>query len=295
MPDSPPPPVARGTIRFGHSPDPDDAFMFYGFAEGATTIRGYRVEHVLRDIQTLNEIALAGHDPLEVTAISAHAYPRLADRYAVLFCGASMGKGYGPIVVAREDGPGSIEDLAGKRVAIPGELTTAYLVAQLLLPDFDALVHPFDQIPEAVATGAFDAGIVIHEGQITYGDRGLVRIVDLGEAWFEETALPLPLGLDVVRKDLGPDLMREIARGFAASIDYAFAHEEAAVAYALDFGRGLDTERTRRFVRMYVNDLTLDMGEEGRRALDTLFRRAAGAELIEPVDEIEVVRPPGDP
>lgn len=293
MSDSSRPSVARRTIRFGHSPDPDDAFMFFGFAEDATRIEGYAVEHVLRDIQSLNEIAITGDDPLEVTAISAHAYPKVADRYAVLFCGASMGTGYGPIVVARKDGPGKVEALAGRRVAIPGELTTAYLVAQLLLPEFDPVVHEFDRIPEAVAAGAFDAGIVIHEGQITYGERGLEKVVDLGEAWFEETGLPLPLGLDVVRKDLGPELMRTIARGFAASIDYAFAHEDEAVAYALDFGRGLDTERTRRFVKMYVNDLTLDMGERGHRALETLFRRASQAGLIEPVEDIELIRPGG--
>lgn len=286
-PDTP----ARGAegpvLRFGHSPDPDDAFMFYGLAKGAVTIRDYAVEHVLEDIQTLNERAMSG--ALEVTAISAHAWPEVADRYWIMHCGASMGLGYGPIVVARPDGPDSVEALAGGTLAIPGRLTTAWLVAQLHLPEVEARVVMFDDIPRAVAEGEVDAGLVIHEGQITYGDAGLVKLIDLGEAWEAESGLPLPLGLDVVRRDLGRDLAGDVAKGLHDSIAYAFEHEDDAVAYALDFGRGLDTERARTFVKMYVNELTLDMGEEGRRALETLFARGAEAGLIAPVGSIETI------
>ena len=284
MPD---PAIETGVLRFGHSPDPDDAFMFFGLAEGAVKIRDFRVEHVLHDIQTLNEMAMAG--AIEITAISAHAYPSVADRYWIMRCGASMGIGYGPILVARPGGPDGIPALSGKRVAIPGLLTTAYLVAQLYLPEFDAVVHPFDDIPRAVAEGEVDAGLVIHEGQITYGDQGLEKIGDLGVVWQEDTGLPLPLGLDVVRKDLGRELAEDVSRGLADSIRYAFAHEDDAVAYALDYGRGLDTERARTFVKMYVNEYTRDMGDEGRAALETLFANAAAAGLTAPVRAIDLV------
>jgi 1,4-dihydroxy-6-naphthoate synthase len=275
------------TLRIGHSPDPDDAFMFYGLAHGAVRIRDFAIEHVLEDIQTLNEFALSG--AIEVTAISAHAYPRVADRYWIMHCGASMGRGYGPIVVARPGGATSLAELARRRVAIPGPLTTAYLVARLYLPPFDAIFVPFDRILEVVARGDVDAGIVIHEGQITYGEHGLVRIADLGALWLDGTDLPLPLGLDVVRKDLGRDLAGEIAQALAASIRYAFEHEDAAVGYAMRWGRGLDHERSRTFVRMYVNEYTLDMGEDGRRALETLFERGARAGLLPPVEALELV------
>ncbi|HUP20216.1 MAG TPA: MqnA/MqnD/SBP family protein [Gemmatimonadota bacterium] len=275
------------TLRFGHSPDPDDAFMFYGLAEGAVRIRDYGVEHVLHDIQTLNEMAAEGS--LEATAISAHAWPSVAEKYWIMRCGASMGIGYGPIVVARPDGPASLEDLSGRRVAIPGPLTTAYLVARIFLPEFEAVPIEFDRIPDAVTAGEVEAGLVIHEGQITYADQGLVKLGDLGVIWRDDTGLPLPLGLDVVRKDLGRELAGEISRGLAASIEYAFDHEDDAVAYALEFGRGLDTERARTFVKMYVNEYTRDMGEEGRTALATLFERGAAAGLIHPVGEIELI------
>jgi len=279
--------IETPVLRFGHSPDPDDAFMFFGLARGAVTIRDFKVEHVLHDIQTLNEMAMSG--AIEITAISAHAYPAVADRYWILRCGASMGIGYGPILVARPDGPGSLAALSGARVAIPGLLTTAYLVARLYLPRFEAVVHPFDDIPHAVADGEVDAGLVIHEGQITYGDQGLSKLGDLGALWHGDTGLPLPLGLDVVRKDLGSELAAEVSRGLAESIRYAFDHEDDAVAYALAYGRGLDTERARTFVKMYVNEYTRDMGEEGRRALGALFAKAAAAGFIEPVGEIELV------
>ena len=279
--------LETGVLRFGHSPDPDDAFMFFGLARGAVKIRDFRVEHVLHDIQTLNEMAMAGE--IEITAISAHAYPSVADRYWIMRCGASMGIGYGPILVARPGGPDSLEALAGARVAIPGLLTTAYLVARLYLPEFEAVVHPFDDIPRAVVDGEVDAGLVIHEGQITYGDQGLAKIGDLGVVWQDDTGLPLPLGLDVVRKDLGRELAEEVSRGLADSIRYAFEHEDDAVAYALDYGRGLDTERARTFVKMYVNEFTRDMGDEGRTALETLFAKAAAAGLTDPVATIDLV------
>jgi len=283
------PTASTGTrvLRFGHSPDPDDAFMFFGLAEGAVRIRDFEVRHVLHDIQTLNEMAMAGE--IEVTAISAHAFPAVADRYWIMRCGASMGVGYGPILVAAPGGPASLEELSGLRLAIPGLLTTAWLVAQLHLPQVDAVVHRFDDIPRAVADGEVDAGLVIHEGQITYADQGLVKLGDLGEVWQADTGLPLPLGLDVVRKDLGRELAGEVSRGLAESIRYAFEHEDEAVAYALDYGRGLDTEKARRFVKMYVNEYTRDMGEEGRRALRTLFDKAAAAGLTRPVGEIDLV------
>lgn len=284
MPDSA---LETGVLRFGHSPDPDDAFMFFGLAEGAVKIRDFRVEHVLHDIQTLNEMAMAG--AIEITAISAHAYPSVADRYWIMRCGASMGIGYGPILVARPGGPDSPNALGGARLAIPGLLTTAYLVAQLYLPEFEAVVHPFDDIPRAVADGEVDAGLVIHEGQITYGDQGLTKIGDLGALWQEDTGLPLPLGLDVVRKDLGRELAEDVSRGLADSIRYAFEHEDDAVAYALDYGRGLDTERARTFVKMYVNPYTRDMGKVGKRALEILFAKAAAASLTDPVPAIDLV------
>jgi 1,4-dihydroxy-6-naphthoate synthase len=279
--------TATPVLRFGHSPDPDDAFMFFGLARGAVTIRDFRVEHVLHDIQTLNEMARAG--AIEITAISAHAYPSVADRYWIMRCGASMGIGYGPILVARPEGPGSLDELTGRRVAIPGLLTTAYLVARLYLPPFEAVVHPFDDIPRAVAEGEFDAGLVIHEGQITYRHQGLAKLGDLGAMWWDDTGLPLPLGLDVVRKDLGRELAAEVSRGLADSIRYAFDHEDEAVAYALDYGRGLDTERARTFVKMYVNEYTRDMAEEGERALATLFAKAAAAGFTAPVPSIDLV------
>ncbi len=261
--------------------------MFFGLAMGAVKIRDFGVEHVLEDIQTLNEMAIANE--IEITAISAHAFPAVQDNYWIMHCGASMGKGYGPIIVALPDGPESLDALSGQRVAIPGPLTTAYLVAQLYLPDFEPIVYPFDQIPSAVADGQVDAGLVIHEGQITYSSQGLVKLGDLGALWLDDTGLPLPLGLDVVSKDVGPALAGEIARGLSDSISYAFDHEDDAVAYALDFGRGLDTEQARTFVKMYVNNYTRDMGEEGHRALRTLFDRGAERALIEPVGSIELI------
>ena len=274
------------TLRFGHSPDADDAFMFYGFHAGLASIPGCRVEHVLEDIQSLNRRALEPAD-LEITAVSAHAYAFLADRYAVMSCGASMGMGYGPVVVARA--ACTPEALRGKRVAIPGRLTTAALLLSIECPGCVPVEVRFDRIPDAVAQGEVDAGVIIHESQLTYGDQGLAKVLDFGERWQERDGLPVPLGLDVVRRDLGTDLMRAASDGFRASIRAALEHEPEALAYALAFGRGLDAEKGRKFVRMYVNDLTLDLGDRGRQALDLLYRRAFEAGAIPKAPKLELI------
>ena len=273
------------TLRFGHSPDADDAYMFYGFHAGLAEIAGCRVEHVLEDIQSLNRRALERAD-LEITAVSAHAYAFLAQRYAVLSCGASMGMGVGPVLVARE--PRTLASLARKRVAIPGVLTTAALLLECECPDCVPVEVMFDRIPEAVARGEFEAGVIIHESQLTYREEGLVKVLDFGELWEDRDRLPVPLGLDVVRRDLGPDLMRAVSTGFRASIQAAHEHEDEAIRYALQFGRGLDVAKGKRFVHMYVNDLTLDMGETGRRALERLYVRARDAGAIEKVPALDV-------
>ena len=278
--------TALRTLRFGHSPDADDAYMFFGFHTGRAGIEGCRVEHVLEDIQSLNRRALERAD-LEITAVSAHAYAHLTDRYAVLACGASMGMGYGPVVVA--GAPRTVESLRGARVAIPGRLTTAALLLQLECPGCVPVEVMFDRIPAAVLAGEVDAGVIIHESQLTYAAEGLVKVLDFGERWQERDRLPVPLGLDVVRRDLGPGLMRAVSVGFRASIQDALDHEEEAIAYALRFGRGLDVPQGKRFVHMYVNALTLDMGETGRRALETLYARALAAGLIPSAPTVEVV------
>jgi 1,4-dihydroxy-6-naphthoate synthase len=256
-------------IRLGHSPDPDDAFMFWGLAEGDVDPRGFEFEHVLRDIQTLNEWALEGR--LEVTAISLHAYPHVQDRYVLLPHGASMGSGYGPILVAREEL--SDDNLRRVEIAVPGRMTTAFLTLRLRLGEFRWREVPFDRIMDEVLSGEADAGLLIHEGQLTYEAAGLHRVIDLGEWWLEETGLPLPLGANVARRDLGPDVLPELSDVLAESIRAGLANRERALEYALQFGRGLDDELADRFVGMYVNELTEDYGEEGRRAVRELLRR----------------------
>jgi 1,4-dihydroxy-6-naphthoate synthase len=273
-------------LRVGHSPDPDDAFMFYGLAHGAVRIRDFRIEHVLEDIESLNRRAAARE--LEVTAISAHAYPRVADAYHILSTGASMGRGYGPILAATR--PMTLADLRGKRVAIPGPWTTAALLTSLYAEGHVPVEVLFDRVPQAILAGEVDAGVIIHEGQLTYGGMGLVKIADYGELWAAETGgLPLPLGLDVVRADLGPELCREINRGLRASIEYARANLEPAIDYALTFGRGLDRDLGKKFVGMYVSEDTVDMGEPGREALRLLFARGAEKGLIPAVPELVVI------
>jgi len=256
-------------IRLGHSPDPDDAFMFWGLASGAVDPRGFEFEHVLADIQSLNEWALEGR--LEVTALSLHAYPFVQDRYALLPHGASMGSGYGPIVVARE--PMTKEQLAGVRVTVPGKMTTAFLVLRLYIGDFEYREAPFDRILDQVLEGRADAGLLIHEGQLTYGLRGLQKVVDLGEWWLLETGLPLPLGVNAARRDLGEEALSELSAVLAESIRAGLENRQDALGYAGQFGRGLDPELTDRFVGMYVNELTQDYGDEGRSAVAELLRR----------------------
>jgi len=256
-------------IRLGHSPDPDDAFMFWGLACGEVDPRQFEFEHVLRDIQTLNSWALDGK--LEVTAISLAAYPLVQERYVLLPHGASMGSGYGPIVVSQKEL--ATADLRDIEIAVPGELTTAFLVLKLCLGNFRYRAVPFDQISEEVLSGRADAGLLIHEGQLTYEREGLKKVVDLGEWWMAETGLPLPLGANVARRDLGDDVLRELSDVLAESIRAGLENRERALEYALQFGRGLDDELADRFVGMYVNELTEDYGEEGRRAVRELLRR----------------------
>jgi 1,4-dihydroxy-6-naphthoate synthase len=270
-------------IRIAHSPDSDDAFMFYGLASGKVPSQGFELEHVLADIETLNRAAFSG--TYEVTAVSFHAYAYLTDRYVLLPHGASMGDKYGPIVVARQDGPSS---LRGVRVAVPGELTTAFLTLRLFEPQVEHVVVPFDQIQERVRAGEFGAGLLIHEGQLTYADEGLKKIVDLGEWWADRTAgLPLPLGGNVIRRDLGPATIHTLSGLLHDSIAYGLAHRAEAIEHAMQFGRGLDKARTDRFVGMYVNSLTLDYGERGRDAVRRLLGDARAAGLLPRPIEVE--------
>lgn len=264
-------------ITVAHSPDSDDAFMFYGLASGNVDTGGIVVTQVLADIESLNQAAFEGK--YEVTAVSFHAYAHLVDRYALLPHGASMGDRYGPIVVARADiGPQIVK---GSRVAIPGTLTTAYLALRLHEPDFQYVVVPFDRIQAAVLDGAAEAGLLIHEGQLTYEDEGLRKIVDLGEWWAQQTeGLPLPLGGNIIRRDLGPEMIAKVSTMLHDSIAYALAHRREAVDYAIQFGRGLDRSRTDRFVGMYVNELTLSYGERGCRAVERLLGDAFERGLI---------------
>ncbi len=276
--------IAPRTIHVAHSPDADDAFMFWAMAAGKIDTGGRRYVHELADIESLNRRALAGE--LEVTAVSLHAYAHLADRYALLAHGASIGDRYGPRIVSRTaPPPDPRRTLADRLVAVPGELTTAFLALRLYQPDARHVVVPFDEIEDYVAGGKADAGLLIHEGQLTYADRGLHLWADMGEWWHEETGLPLPLGGNVVRRDLGEELMRAIARDLKASIEYALAHRAEALRHAQGFSRGLDPARTDRFVGMYVNAYTVDYGPTGRRAVTELLDRAHRAGLIPgPID-----------
>jgi 1,4-dihydroxy-6-naphthoate synthase len=262
-------------IRLGHSPDPDDAFMFWGLASGAVDTAGFEFEHVLADIQSLNEWALEGR--LEVTALSLHAYPFVQDRYVLLPHGASMGSGYGPVVVSREKI--TREDLAEIEIAVPGRMTTAFLLLRLLLGDFRFREVPFDRILDLVKSGEVPAGLLIHEGQLTYGSLGLHKVIDLGEWWLLETGLPLPLGVNVARRDLGDDVLRRLSAVLEASIRAGLENRVEALEYAGRWARGMTDELTDRFVGMYVNELTCDYGEEGREAVRELLKRgeAAGA------------------
>ena len=279
---------AETVFTLGHSPDPDDAFMFYAMAENKIDLRGYRFEHRLEDIQTLNERALRGE--LHISAISIHAFAYVSDRYALLPCGASMGDGYGPMVVTLEAPGGDPRDwLKQKTIAIPGKMTSAYLALQMYLGDFKYTVVPFDQIFDAVKNGKADAGLIIHEGQLTYERAGFTKIVDLGEWWKSETGLPLPLGGNVLRKDIPPDVQRDLLAIMRESIDYGLAHREEAVRHSMPYARDMDTQLAGKFIGMYVNDFTRDYGETGREAIRRFLNRAAEAGYIDKTPAIEFV------
>ncbi len=281
------PKITPRLIRVGHSPDADDAFMFYALAKKKVPMRGFEVEHVIEDIESLNQRALRGE--LEVTAVSCHAYAYLADRYAVMRSGASVGDQYGPILVRRtENGVPRKDGKAKLKVAVPGKLTTAYLALQLyeklekgsshslLRAPCEVIFTPFDRIFDAVQRNEADLGLVIHEGQITYAEHGLEKVLDLGVWWHKKTGLPLPLGVDIIRRDLGEDTMRSFAGLFKESIEYALSHRPEALEYALGFGRGISEDLNDRFVGMYVNDRTVDIGGDGeagfRRLMDEAHR-----------------------
>jgi len=275
--------LSERTIRVGHSPDPDDAFMFYGLASGKVKLEGIKIEHLLEDIQSLNERAIRAE--LEVTAISAHAFPYVADKYWIMRTGASMGEGYGPVIISRKYK--TLNELKGKSVGTPGPLTTATLLFKTFTDGIKNIDMPFDKIMDAVDDGTVDAGLLIHEGQITYQALGYNKVLDFGEFWEKETnGLPLPLGLDVVRKDLGEDLARKLSRGLKESIAYGYAHQDESIPYAMQWGRGIDYKLGEKFVKMYVSELTIDMGEEGKKALELLLRKGFEKNLIPRVPQV---------
>lgn len=266
-------------IRLGHSPDPDDAFMWWPLAAGKVASGSWRIEHLLEDIESLNRRAMMGE--LEITAVSIHAYAYLADRYLLLPHGASMGDGYGPLLVSRE--PMTSADLAGAAIAVPGRMTSAFLALKLFQPDVRDIVVPFDEIPQYVADGKASVGLIIHEGQLTYGNLGLHKVADLGEWWMSETGLPLPLGGNAIRKDLGPEAIRELSVILKSSIRYALDHREEALGAAMKYARDMGRDLADRFVGMYVNDYTLDYGPKGREAIALFLDRARQAGLVPPV------------
>ena len=261
-------------IRIGHSPDSDDAFMFYALAKGLIPTDPFEIIHVIEDIETLNQRALAAE--LEVTAISVHAYAYVAKDYAFMPCGASIGDRYGPLVVSKAP----IDNLEGKRIAIPGKMTTAYLTLSLFQPNFEAETRPFDKILDAVQQDEVDAGLIIHEGQLTYAREGLHKVIDLGEWWYEETGLPLPLGANVIRRDLGAEKIRKITALLKQSIQYSLDHRARGLEYAMTYARDMETALADKFVGMYVNDYTLDYGDKGRAGVQELLHRGNEAGII---------------
>ncbi len=273
-------------LRLGHSPDPDDAFMFYGLATGKLPSGRYRFEHILQDIQTLNERATRGE--LEITAVSLHAYPHIQDKYALMASGCSMGENYGPMIVGKRHL--EIHELKKARIAIPGKLTTAFLTLQLMLGnDLNTVVVPFDEILDFVQRGNADAGLIIHEGQLTYQNNGLVCSVDLGQWWLKQTGLPLPLGVNVIRRDLGYEVMREVAAILKSSIAFSLAHRDAAIRHALQYARDMNTPLADRFVGMYVNHWTLDFGDRGRQAVNAILDAGSRAGFIPSCTPVEFV------
>ena len=297
-------------FTLGHSPDPDDAFMFYAMAQNKIDLRGYRFEHRLEDIQTLNERAVRGE--LHISAISIHAYAYVAGKYALLPCGASMGDGYGPIIIRKRRTPNSVKErgshgalrsqrttsnedaavrefLIGKKIAVPGKMTSAFLALQLFLGEFDYLVVPFDQIFEAVRTGRADVGLIIHEGQLTYGKSGFEKIVDLGKWWKAQTGLPLPLGGNVVRKDIPKPVRHDLSEIIRESIDYGLAHRDEAVRHSLPYARDMDANLAGKFIGMYVNEFTRDYGEVGRDAIRRFLAEAHNRGYTDAPIEMEFV------
>lgn len=272
-------------LRVGHSPDADDAFMFYALAKGAVKLDGYAIEHVIEDIQTLNQRALKAE--LEVTAISAAVYPAVADQYWILASGASVGRKYGPILAAEKNL--SLNDLKAKRIAVPGKYTTAFLLLNLFLENFIPVHVDFKDVIPAVKQGKADAGLVIHEGQLNFHEFGVYKCADLGELWFDQYQLPIPLGLDVVRKDLGLPLAKTIQHALHESISFARSNEASALEYAAQFGRGTAGNTLKQFVGMYVNDDTLDLGVEGKKALEILFSAGAKKGLCKQISKLEVI------
>jgi 1,4-dihydroxy-6-naphthoate synthase len=285
-------------FTLGHSPDPDDAFMFYAMAQNKIDLRGYRFEHRLEDIQTLNERAVRGE--LHISAISIHAYAYVAHKYALLPCGASMGDGYGPIIVRKRPTPNSQrttsnedaavrEFLIGKKIAVPGKMTSAFLALQLFLGEFDYVVVPFDQIFEALRSGQADLGLIIHEGQLTYAKSGFEKIVDLGKWWKEQTGLPLPLGGNVVRKDIPKPVRHDLSEIIRQSIDYGLAHRDEAVRHSLPYARDMDAKLAGKFIGMYVNEFTRDYGEVGRDAIRKFLAEAHNKGYTDAPIEVEFV------
>jgi 1,4-dihydroxy-6-naphthoate synthase len=275
---------APEVFTLGHSPDPDDAFMFYAIAKNKIDLRGYRFEHRLEDIQTLNERALRGE--LHISAISIHAYAYVADKYALLPCGASMGDGYGPLVIRKKSGHA---DLRQCLIAVPGKMTSAFLALKLYLGDFEHVVVPFDQIFDAITNGEADAGLIIHEGQLTYAKSGFEKVVDLGEWWKQETNLPLPLGGNVIRKDIPPDVRRDLLEIMRESIAFGLKHRSEAVQHAMPYARDMNQQLADKFIGMYVNDFTRDYGETGRAAIRRFLGDANRAGYINNLEKVEFV------
>jgi len=268
--------MEKREITLGHSPDPDDAFMFYALAADKIDTQGLTFTHVIQDIETLNRRAMNAE--LDVTAVSIHAYAYLLDQYALLTSGASMGDDYGPLVISRK--PMTIDELRHATIAVPGLMTTAYLTLRLCVGDVKTVVVPFDQIMDAVERGDVDAGLLIHEGQLTYEARGFNKVIDLGEWWMSETGLPLPLGGNAIRKSLGPELIAKVSNLLRESIEYGLENREVAVRHSMKYGRGMVESLTDKFVGMYVNDYTIDYGEKGREAVKLLLQRAHEAGII---------------
>jgi len=279
--------VGTREITIAHSPDSDDAFMFYGMATNRVQVSGLRFTHTLNDIQSLNQKAMEGDGAYDVTAISFHAYPYLQEKYALMTCGGSVGEGYGPMIVAIR--PYTPDEVRQKTIAVPGKLTTAYLALKLFSPEIQTEVVPFDQIIPSVRRGEYDAGLIIHEGQLTYDRSGLHRILDLGKWWQSLTGLPLPLGGNAIRRSLGPELIANVSAALRDSIQYALDHRDQALAYAMQFARDLDPQLADRFVGMYVNQRTLDYGADGREAISRLLQMGYGSGIISVEPRVQFV------